>query len=229
MEEDGSKNRWPQRGIARYNKLAMTEYSTHHFQATSSYTVSVGYDKRLYPYDIDGSLAHARMLGHQGIISQGDAGAIVSGLEAVRREIETGLFPWRDDLEDLHMNIEVRLHELIGQPASRLHTARSRNDQVATATRMFVRDAVASMQAGLRGVQDALLGIAERHEGALMPGYTHLQRAQPVLFAHHMLARHTPTRPRIRHTKCATTILWPRTQPLPSLPTTWSNTFASAS
>ncbi|MDA0799290.1 MAG: argininosuccinate lyase [Chloroflexi bacterium] len=166
----------------------MTEYTTHHFQAASTYTVSVGYDKRLYPYDIDGSMAHARMLGHQGIISQADAGAIVGGLEGVRREIEEGLFPWRDDLEDLHMNIEVRLHELIGAPAGRLHTARSRNDQVATATRMFVRDAVANAQTALRGVQDALLGIAERHKDAVMPGYTHLQRAQPVLFAHHMLA-----------------------------------------
>ena len=166
----------------------MTEYTTHHFQAASTYTVSVGYDKRLYPYDIEGSMAHARMLGHQGIISQADAGAIVGGLEGVRREIEEGLFPWRDDLEDLHMNIEVRLHELIGAPAGRLHTARSRNDQVATATRMFVRDAVANAQAALRGVQDALLGIAERHKDAVMPGYTHLQRAQPVLFAHHMLA-----------------------------------------
>ncbi len=166
----------------------MTEYTTHHFQAASTYTVSVGYDKRLYPYDIEGSMAHARMLGHQGIISQADAGAIVGGLEGVRREIEEGLFPWRDDLEDLHMNIEVRLHELIGAPAGRLHTARSRNDQVATATRMFVRDAVANAQTALRGVQDALLGIAERHKDAVMPGYTHLQRAQPVLFAHHMLA-----------------------------------------
>ncbi len=166
----------------------MSEYTTHHFQAASTYTVSVGYDKRLYPYDIEGSMAHARMLGHQGIISQADAGAIVGGLEGVRREIEEGLFPWRDELEDLHMNIEVRLHELIGAPAGRLHTARSRNDQVATATRMFVRDAVANAQTALRGVQDALLGIAERHKDAVMPGYTHLQRAQPVLFAHHMLA-----------------------------------------
>jgi argininosuccinate lyase len=166
----------------------MTEYTTHHFQAASTYTVSVGYDKRLYPYDIEGSMAHARMLGHQGIISQADAGTIVGGLEAVRREIEEGLFPWRDELEDLHMNIEVRLHELVGSAAGRLHTARSRNDQVATATRMFVRDAIANAQRGLREVQDALLGIAERHKDAVMPGYTHLQRAQPVLFAHHMLA-----------------------------------------
>jgi argininosuccinate lyase len=142
----------------------------------------------LYPYDIDGSIAHARMLGRQGIVSQEDAGTIVGGLEAVRREIEAGVFPWREDLEDIHMNIEVRLHELIGEPAGRLHTARSRNDQVATATRMFVRDAIANAQTALREVQDALLTQAERHMGAVMPGYTHLQRAQPVLFSHHMLA-----------------------------------------
>ena len=166
----------------------MAEYKTHHFEAASRYTVSVGYDRRLYAHDIDASIAHARMLGRQGIVTQADAGAIVGGLEAVRREIEAGLFPWRDDLEDLHMNIEVRLHELIGEPASRLHTARSRNDQVATATRMFVRGAIGTATEGLHRVQAALLAIAERYPDTVMPGYTHLQRAQPVLFAHHMLA-----------------------------------------
>jgi argininosuccinate lyase len=150
--------------------------------------VSIGYDRRLYPYDIDGSIAHVRMLGRQGIVSNDDARTIVGGLESVRREIEADEFPWRDDLEDIHMNIEVRLHDLIGEPAGRLHTARSRNDQVATATRMFVRDAIANAQAALREVQDAILIQAERHMGAVMPGYTHLQRAQPVLFSHHLLA-----------------------------------------
>jgi len=166
----------------------MAEYTTHHFQSASPFTVSIGYDRRLYPYDIDGSIAHARMLGKQGIVSTDDARAIVGGLESVRREIEAGDFPWRDDLEDIHMNIEVRLHELIGEPAGRLHTGRSRNDQVATGTRMFVRDAIANAQIALRKVQDALLVQAERHMGAVMPGYTHLQRAQPVLFSHHLLA-----------------------------------------
>ena len=166
----------------------MAEYKTHHFDASSHYTVSVRYDQRLYAYDIDGSVAHARMLGRQGIITQADAGAIVGGLEAVRREIEQGLFPCRDDLEDLHMNIEVRLHEMIGEPAARLHTARSRNDQVATTTRLFVRDAVGRARERIRTFQEALLTVAERHADAIMPGYTHLQRAQPVLFAHHLLA-----------------------------------------
>lgn len=166
----------------------MAEYTTHHYQTASTYTVSIGYDKRLAPFDIQGSIAHARMLGRQGIIRQGDADAIIEGLETIHVEITGGLFPWRDDLEDLHMNIEARLHELIGEPAKRLHTGRSRNDQVATTTRMFVRDAIENTQTMLRGVQGELLAIAERHRDALMPGYTHMQRAQPVLFAHHMLA-----------------------------------------
>ncbi|MCH8848609.1 MAG: argininosuccinate lyase [Chloroflexi bacterium] len=166
----------------------MADYTTHHFTAASRYTVSVGYDRRLYAHDIEASMAHARMLGRQGIVSKADAKAIVGGLEDVRREIEAGSFVWRDELEDLHMNIEARLHELIGEPAARLHTARSRNDQVATATRMYVRSAIAETDRGLRQLQDALVSVAEAHRDAIMPGYTHLQRAQPVLFAHHLLA-----------------------------------------
>lgn len=166
----------------------MTAYATHHFEAASRYTVSVGYDRRLYAYDVAGSVAHARMLARQGIIAQADAGAIADGLEAVRREIESGAFPWREEYEDLHMNIEARLRELIGEPAARLHTARSRNDQVATATRLYVRDAVDRAARSLRALQGALIALAERDGDALMPGYTHLQRAQPVPFAHHLLA-----------------------------------------
>ena len=166
----------------------MADYATHHFTAASRYTVSVDYDRRLYAHDIEASIAHARMLGRQGIVSEADAEAIVGGLGDVRREIEAGGFDWRDDLEDLHMNIEARLHELIGEPAARLHTARSRNDQVATVTRMYVRDAIAETIAGLRRLQDALVSVAEAHREAIMPGYTHMQRAQPVLFAHHLLA-----------------------------------------
>ena len=166
----------------------MTAYATHHFEAASRYTVSVGYDRRLYAYDVAGSVAHARMLARQGIIPQADADAIAGGLEAVRREIESGAFPWREEHEDLHMNIEARLRELIGEPAARLHTARSRNDQVATATRLYVRDAVDRAVRELRALQGALLALAERDGDSLMPGYTHLQRAQPVPFAHHLLA-----------------------------------------
>ena len=166
----------------------MTGYATHHFEAASRYTVSVGYDRRLYAYDLAGSAIHARMLARQGIIPQADADAIARGLEDVRREIEDGSFPWREEHEDLHMNIEARLRELIGEPAARLHTARSRNDQVATATRLYVRDAADGAVRSLRALQGALLALAEREQGAIMPGYTHLQRAQPVPFAHHLLA-----------------------------------------
>lgn len=166
----------------------MTEYSTHHFEASSHYTVSIGYDRRLYTHDLDGSVAHARMLGKQGIISQSDSEAIIQGLEAIRREMDGGSFKWREDLEDLHMNIEARLHGLIGEPAGRLHTARSRNDQVATATRLYVRETIDQLTGRMRDLQEALLSLASRESTAILPGYTHLQRAQPVLFAHHLLA-----------------------------------------
>ncbi len=166
----------------------MAGYTTHHFTAASRYSVSVGYDRRLAPYDIAGSIAHARMLGRQGIIDGADADAIVGGLERIGKEVADGSMDWRDDLEDVHMNIEARLHELIGEPAGRLHTARSRNDQVATATRLFAVDAIGQMQGALNGLQRALVGLAETHTDVLMPGYTHLQRAQPVLFAHHLMA-----------------------------------------
>jgi argininosuccinate lyase len=157
-------------------------------EVSSGYTVSLHYDRRLYRQDIAGSIAHARMLARQGIIDEGDAGAIVDGLGRVRREIEDGEFPWRDELEDLHMNIERRLHELIGEPALRLHTARSRNDQVALDMRMYVKDTIADTLSALHRLRQSLVSVAQRHQDVVMPGYTHVQRAQPVLFAHHMLA-----------------------------------------
>ena len=154
----------------------------------SAYTVSIHYDRRLYRQDIAGSVAHARMLARQGIISDDDAAAIVDGLGHVKQEIESGEFPWDASLEDLHMNIERRLHQLIGPAAGRLHTGRSRNDQIALDMRLYSREVIAEAVAGLRGVQRALLGLARRYQTVVMPGYTHLQRAQPVLFAHHTLA-----------------------------------------
>lgn len=166
----------------------MAEYTTHHFNASSSFTVSVGYDRRLAPYDVVGSVAHARMLGIQGVITAEAAQAIIDGLERIGTEVTEGTFPWRDSLEDVHMNIEHRLFELIGEVAGRLHTARSRNDQVATATRLFLRDALDSVVRQVRQLEAALVGMATRHQSAIMPGYTHMQRAQPVLFAHHLLA-----------------------------------------
>ncbi|MEE9285750.1 MAG: argininosuccinate lyase [Dehalococcoidia bacterium] len=157
-------------------------------EAVQRYTASIAYDRRLAPYDIAGSIAHARMLGRQGIIADDDARRIVAGLEAIRQEIADGSFPFRDDLEDIHMNIEARLAERIGDVAGKLHTGRSRNDQIALDMRLFTKDAVAQVQGALRRLREALLQQAEAHVETVIPGYTHLQRAQPVLLAHHLLA-----------------------------------------
>ena len=155
---------------------------------SSAYTVSIHYDHRLYRQDIAGSIAHARMLAKQGIISDADAAAIERGLLEIRQEIEDGSFVWRPELEDIHMNVESRLHEKIGDAAGRLHTARSRNDQIALDVRMFVKDAIGEVLKSIHALRASLVGQAEANPDAVMPGYTHVQRAQPVLFAHHMLA-----------------------------------------
>ena len=157
-------------------------------EVVSGYTVSLHYDRRLYRQDIAGSIVHARMLCRQGIISESDRDAIVEGLGVVRNEIEAGEFAWKPELEDIHMNIERRLFELMGEPALRLHTARSRNDQIALDMRMYVKDAISSVLGAIHAVRRSLVSLAERNSDAVIPGYTHLQRAQPVLFAHHMLA-----------------------------------------
>ena len=155
---------------------------------TSNYTVSLHYDRRLYKQDIAGSMAHARMLARQGIITDEEAELIVEGLAAVRREIEEDDFPWRPEPEDLHMNIEARLTQRIGEVGGKLHTARSRNDQVATDLRLYAKEVIGQTLEGIRGLQGRLLGQAEAHTETILPGYTHLQRAQPVLLAHHLLA-----------------------------------------
>ena len=154
----------------------------------SKYTVSIDYDRRLYKQDIAGSTAHAKMLAKQSIISQDDASQITHGLKVIEDEIRDGTFPWNPSLEDIHMNIESRLYQLIGSAAGRLHTARSRNDQVSVDLRLYAMDTIVDLVSGLRGVQKALIDLAENYKNVVMPGYTHLQRAQPVLFAHHMLA-----------------------------------------
>ncbi len=153
-----------------------------------AYTTSVPFDWRLYPYDIAGSIAHARMLAKQGVIAEKDAETIVNGLTAIQREIEQGEFPFKTELEDIHMNIEARLIEMVGEVGGKLHTARSRNDQVALDLRLFSRDAIATTLAQLEDLQRALIALAEANEKVVIPGYTHLQRAQPVLLAHHLLA-----------------------------------------
>jgi argininosuccinate lyase len=149
---------------------------------------SIGFDKRLYAQDIIASKAHAEMLVRCGIISREDGTAIVAGLEEIRREIESGRFTFKAGLEDIHMNVEARLAELIGPAAGRLHTARSRNDQVATDLRLWLRDTLDDLDAAVQGLQAALIDQAEVHAATVMPGLTHLQAAQPVTFGHHLLA-----------------------------------------
>ncbi len=149
---------------------------------------SIGFDRRLWREDIECSQAHAAMLARQNIISAEDAAAISEGLGRIAAEIASGAFPFRPDLEDIHMNIEARLQELIGAPAGRLHTARSRNDQVATDFRLWLKRAIERLDFALADLQSALLDQAERHAATVMPGYTHLQPAQPVTFGHHMMA-----------------------------------------
>ena len=154
----------------------------------SPYTASIHYDRRLYRQDIAGSIAHARMLAKQKIITTDEAEAIAGGLNAISDEIEAGSFPWREELEDIHMNIERRLFDKIGDTAGKLHTARSRNDQVALDVRLYAKEAITQVLEAIHGLRVALVDQAEANADVVMPGYTHLQRAQPVLFAHHMLA-----------------------------------------
>ena len=149
---------------------------------------SIDIDKRLWREDIAGSRAHAAMLAKKNIIADEDLSKINGGLDQIAEEIDAGQFPFSAELEDIHMNIEARLKTLIGEPAARLHTARSRNDQVATDFRLWMRQACIDTQTGLRSLQRALLEQAGRHASSVMPGYTHLQTAQPVTFGHHCLA-----------------------------------------
>ena len=152
------------------------------------FTASIDFDKRLYSQDIRGSLAHAAMLGRQGIIPVADVAAITAGLKEILAQIEAGEFDFSVSLEDIHMNIESRLSARIGEAGKRLHTGRSRNDQVALDIRLYLRDEIAAVCAYLDGLIDSLIFQAESNLNVIMPGYTHLQTAQPILFAHHMLA-----------------------------------------
>jgi argininosuccinate lyase len=150
--------------------------------------VSISFDKRLAPHDIEGSLAHVAMLAETGILTREDAAKITEGLKRIREEIEGGGFAFSEKLEDIHMNVEARLAELIGPAAGRLHTARSRNDQVATDFRLFVRDAIDALDRQLADLQLALCERALEEAATIMPGFTHLQSAQPITFGHHLLA-----------------------------------------
>jgi argininosuccinate lyase len=152
------------------------------------YTASVGFDRRLAAADIAGSLAHARMLGRQGVIGAQDVADIERGLAQINSEIDAGTFEWKLELEDVHLNIEARLTALVGDAGKRLHTGRSRNDQVATDVRLWLRGEIDALAPLLRDMQRALLDVAAPHTETILPGYTHLQVAQPVSFAHHLLA-----------------------------------------
>ncbi len=157
-------------------------------EAAQHYLASIPYDWRLHKYDIEGSLAHAEMLARQKIITKGDYAKIRDGLHSISREIEGGRFQFKLELEDIHMNIESRLFELIGDTAGKLHTARSRNDQVALDMRLFTREAARDAIRALQRFNSLLVHIAEKNLKVIMPGYTHLQQAQPVLFSHHVMA-----------------------------------------
>jgi argininosuccinate lyase len=150
--------------------------------------VSIGFDRRLAPQDLAGSRAHCAMLTKVGVISSQDGAAILKGLDIIEQEMASGAFPFREEYEDIHMNVEARLKELIGEAAGRLHTARSRNDQVAVDFRLWVREACDRSAAQLQGLQRALLAKAEANADTMMPGFTHLQPAQPVTFGHHLMA-----------------------------------------
>ena len=177
MSQDASKNRmWSGRFTESTSALV------------ERFSESVSFDQRLWKQDIAGSQAHARMLGKIGLLSAADVEAIVTGLDAIATDIAAGRFAWSQALEDVHMNIEARLTERIGDAGKRLHTGRSRNDQVATDVRLYVRDAIDELTGLIDTLAAGLLDLAEREADSVMPGFTHLQVAQPVTFGHHMLA-----------------------------------------
>ena len=153
-----------------------------------NYAASIPFDRRLYRQDIEGSIAHARMLAKQEIIAGSEAETIVKGLNSIRKEIDRGKFQFKIELEDIHMNIEARLFDKIGEVAGKLHTARSRNDQMALDLRLFLKEEIGKTIDRIRDLQTSLVKLAEQNKDVIMPGYTHLQQAQPVLLAHHALA-----------------------------------------
>ena len=170
------------------NKMWGGRFAMSPAEIMEQINASIGFDKALAPQDIRGSKAHAAMLAGAGIITQADADAIIQGLDKVAAEVAAGTFEWKRSLEDVHMNVESRLKDIAGTPAGRLHTARSRNDQVATDFRLWVRDEIDGIDTALKALQLALAKKAKDHAATVMPGFTHLQPAQPVTFGHHLLA-----------------------------------------
>ncbi|XP_031488471.1 argininosuccinate lyase, chloroplastic [Nymphaea colorata] len=184
-ESDGKTKK---KTMAKENKLWGGRFEESVTDAVERFSESVSFDKSLYKQDIAGSKAHATMLADQGLMTASDRDSIIHGLEEIERQIESGEFIWRPDREDVHMNIEAALTDLMGEPAKKLHTARSRNDQVITDLRLWCRDAIDNILELIHGLQVALIKLAIKNEGLIVPGYTHLQRAQPVLLQHLLLA-----------------------------------------
>jgi argininosuccinate lyase len=178
--------------VTSTNKETSSAWGGRFSEATDAFvqrfTASVSFDQRMYLQDIEGSIAHASMLAKVGVLSEDEKQQIFSGLEAVRADIESGQFDWSVELEDVHMNIESALTKRIGITGKKLHTGRSRNDQVATDIRLYVRDAIDTITKELTRLQEGLVGVAEREAETIMPGFTHLQTAQPVTFGHHLMA-----------------------------------------
>ncbi len=169
-------------------KLWSGRFSEATDRGVEQFSASVSFDRRLYRQDIRGSVAHAQMLAKVGVLTAAEADKIVKGLEGILADIERNDFSWLDQLEDVHMNIEARLTERIGEVGKKLHTGRSRNDQVATDIRLYLRDGIDTLLSELKTLRSNLVDLAEREAGTIMPGFTHLQVAQPVTFGHHMLA-----------------------------------------
>jgi len=175
---------WPLAG----KKAWGGRFSTDTHKTVESFTASIDFDRRLAPHDIAGSIAHAKMLGKCGILTKAEAEKIVAGLEEIREEIARGDFHFDQALEDIHMHVERRLTDKIGEVGGKLHTGRSRNDQVALDLRLYVREAITAIRDGIRTLQKVFVSKAEVHLNTVMPGYTHVQRAQPILLAHHLMA-----------------------------------------
>jgi len=178
----------PRRGPAKSEKLWGGRFTQGADPAAERFTASLGFDRRLWPHDVAGSVAWAKALARAGLLSAAERDAIVKGLAAVRGELEAGTFPYRAELEDIHTNVERRLQELVGGVGGKLHTGRSRNDQIAVDERLYLREVIARVRTGLRRVQEALVARAAETIEAPLPGYTHLQRAQPIVLGHHLLA-----------------------------------------
>jgi len=169
-------------------KLWGGRFNQNTSKVVESFTESISFDYRLWKYDIQGSIAHAKMLGKQGIITSKDVSKIIKGLEEISRKIETGAFTFKEELEDIHMNIEAALTEMIGDAGKKLHTARSRNDQIALDLRLYLRAETQEIISLIKAFQKSIADTAEKHIENIMPGYTHMQRAQPVLLSHHLLS-----------------------------------------